>query len=62
MPEQLISIQVPFLAVFAQRMATMRLIIRIAFTPMRCQLLPCIRSPLEREYLESGTGHDQANE
>lgn len=52
-PEQFVPVQIPFLAVLAQRMAAMRFIVWITFAPMRGQLLSGVCSPLEREYLEA---------
>lgn len=51
MPEELISIHVAFVAVFAQRMATVRCVVRITFGVVYHQLCLCIAAALKREDL-----------
>lgn len=51
MPEEFISIHVAFVAVFAQRMATVRCVVRITFGVVYHQLCLRIAAALEREDL-----------
>lgn len=49
MPEQFVSVEKSLIAILAQRMPSMRLIVRIAFPPVLRQLFSRVRTSLERE-------------